>query len=113
MHIYVCVYNVMQNLAIQGAGDSVETRDFVTTCIGRRDELAVLLDILLQEANDGELAAFISYAIAFPDGFTALVDTYEVLRYFSIVNHPHCTATTSPGHDNLLLTQYARGFFID
>lgn len=54
--------------------------DFVDTCVNRRKQLAVLLGILLQEANDGELAAFISYALAFPDGFTALVDTYEVLR---------------------------------
>ena len=60
--------------------DEAETRDFVDVCVGRRDQLATLLGILLQEANDGELAAFISYAIAFPDGFTALVDTYEVLR---------------------------------
>jgi len=60
--------------------EETESGDFVETCIRRRDELAVLLDILLQEANDGELAAFASYAMAFPDGFTALVDTYEVLR---------------------------------
>lgn len=60
--------------------DEAQSGDFVETCIRRRDELAVLLDILLQEANDGELAAFASYAMAFPDGFTALVDTYEVLR---------------------------------
>jgi nicotinate phosphoribosyltransferase len=30
--------------------------------------------------NQGELAAFISYAQAFPDGFLALVDTYDTLR---------------------------------
>ncbi|GAB9471053.1 hypothetical protein Gpo141_00008278 [Globisporangium polare] len=30
--------------------------------------------------NDGELAAFISYAIAFPSAFLALVDTYETLQ---------------------------------
>lgn len=29
--------------------------------------------------DQGELAAFISYAIAFPDTFLALVDTYETL----------------------------------
>ncbi|EQC41969.1 nicotinate phosphoribosyltransferase [Saprolegnia diclina VS20] len=29
--------------------------------------------------NDGELAAFISYALAFPQAFLALVDTYETL----------------------------------
>ena len=34
-----------------------------------------------EEAHEGELAAFASYAIAFPDGFLALVDTYDVTRY--------------------------------
>ena len=32
------------------------------------------------ETNKGELAAFTSYAIAFPSSFLALVDTYDVLR---------------------------------
>ena len=63
-----------------GGEKALDSRDFVDVCVSRRDQLAALLGILLQEANDGELAAFASYAIAFPDGFTALVDTYEVLR---------------------------------
>jgi len=33
----------------------------------------------IENANIGELAAFISYAIAFPKGFLALVDTYSTL----------------------------------
>ncbi|KAI3682214.1 hypothetical protein L2E82_50077 [Cichorium intybus] len=32
------------------------------------------------ETNPTELAAFISYAMAFPDNFLALVDTYDVMR---------------------------------
>ncbi|EGT53850.1 hypothetical protein CAEBREN_18647 [Caenorhabditis brenneri] len=32
------------------------------------------------EVSDGELAAFVAYAIAFPEGFLALIDTYDVLR---------------------------------
>ncbi|OQS05961.1 nicotinate phosphoribosyltransferase [Thraustotheca clavata] len=32
-----------------------------------------------ENTNDGELAAFISYALAFPQAFLALVDTYETL----------------------------------
>lgn len=31
-------------------------------------------------SNDGELAAFAAYAQAFPDGFVALVDTYDTLQ---------------------------------
>lgn len=31
-------------------------------------------------ASDSELAAFTAYALAFPDGFLALVDTYETLQ---------------------------------
>lgn len=30
--------------------------------------------------HDGELAAFVSYALAFPDGFLALVDTYDTIQ---------------------------------
>jgi len=72
-------------LKVRSDDDLGEDRDFVDVCVNRRCQLAKLLGILLQEANDGELAAFISYAIAFPNGFTALVDTYEVLRYDQIV----------------------------
>ncbi|KAH9663606.1 Nicotinate phosphoribosyltransferase 1 [Citrus sinensis] len=32
------------------------------------------------ETNQSELAAFISYALAFPNNFLALVDTYDVMR---------------------------------
>ncbi|KAK6617781.1 hypothetical protein RUM43_014009 [Polyplax serrata] len=45
-----------------------------------RLKIANFLGIMNEEASDGELAALISFAIAFPDGFMALVDTYDVKR---------------------------------
>lgn len=52
-----------------------------------RTELVPLFRVVSTEANDGELAALISYAIAFPDGFMALVDTYDVKRYPCRMSH--------------------------
>jgi len=37
--------------------------------------------IQVNEANEGELAAFTAYACAFPKKFLCLVDTFDVLRY--------------------------------
>ncbi|KAK2581352.1 hypothetical protein KPH14_008118 [Odynerus spinipes] len=45
-----------------------------------RDGIARDLGSIVSEASSGELAALISYAIAFPERFTALVDTYDVKR---------------------------------
>ena len=44
------------------------------------------MNILASEAHDGEFAAFISYALAFPRGFIALIDTYDVTRLERISN---------------------------
>ena len=56
-------------------------QDFVDMCSTWRSKLGEELNILASEAHDGELAAFISYALAFPEGFLALIDTYDVSRY--------------------------------
>ena len=42
--------------------------------------MACYVGVLVSEASEGELAAFISYAVAFPTGFLSLVDTYDVIR---------------------------------
>nr|XP_008119115.1 PREDICTED: nicotinate phosphoribosyltransferase [Anolis carolinensis] len=39
-----------------------------------------LLQVRLDQVNRGELAAFVSYAITFPQNFQGLVDTYCVMR---------------------------------
>lgn len=51
--------------------------------VRHRQALAQVLDVSQEESSEGELAAMVSYAIAFPDGFMALVDTYDVKRYFA------------------------------
>jgi nicotinate phosphoribosyltransferase len=44
------------------------------------EALAVRKTLGFEGASDSELAAFIAYAQAFPDGFLALVDTYDTLN---------------------------------
>lgn len=53
--------------------DGVE-HDFVDLVAECREKLG------FTNANEGELAAFIAYAQAFPKGFLALVDTYDTLK---------------------------------
>lgn len=57
--------------------------DLLERAILHRDSLSRVLDISTEESSEGELAAMVSFAIAFPDGFMALVDTYDVKRYFA------------------------------
>ncbi|XP_022901146.1 nicotinate phosphoribosyltransferase isoform X2 [Onthophagus taurus] len=57
-----------------------EQKDLMELATNWRLSLVPLFKMASCEANDGELAALISFAIAFPDGFMALVDTYDVKR---------------------------------
>ncbi|KAH8327935.1 hypothetical protein KR067_001877 [Drosophila pandora] len=52
--------------------------DLLERAIHHRQMLSHVLDVSTEESSEGELAAMVSYAIAFPDGFMALVDTYDV-----------------------------------
>ncbi|XP_022231351.1 nicotinate phosphoribosyltransferase isoform X1 [Drosophila obscura] len=52
--------------------------DLLEHAIRHRGMLSHVLDVSTEESSEGELAAMVSYAIAFPDGFMALVDTYDV-----------------------------------
>ncbi|XP_034475207.1 nicotinate phosphoribosyltransferase isoform X4 [Drosophila innubila] len=54
--------------------------DLLEHAIRHRQMLSHVLDVSTEESSEGELAAMVSYAIAFPDGFMALVDTYDVKR---------------------------------
>lgn len=65
--------------------------------IAWRKKISHLVETSPEEASDGELAALISYAVAFPNGFIALVDTYDVKRY--PINGTALQQCTVP-HDN-------------
>ena len=84
-HAYVTSFTGAEDLVDSKIVDKndpdgrVET-EFYAKCVEWRSQLAAHLRILKEEAHDGELAAFASYAVAFPDGFLALVDTYDVSR---------------------------------
>lgn len=61
--------------------DSSESEDLLAKSIEWRKKIAPLLKCSVDQASDGELAALISFAIAFPQNFVALIDTYDVSRY--------------------------------
>ncbi|XP_072754011.1 nicotinate phosphoribosyltransferase isoform X4 [Anoplolepis gracilipes] len=54
--------------------------DMLELACKHREAIADELGALASQASGGELAALISYAVAFPERFTALVDTYDVKR---------------------------------
>ncbi|KAK4872071.1 hypothetical protein RN001_016195 [Aquatica leii] len=54
--------------------------DFLESTITWRTELSSVFKVVHTEVSDGELAAFISFAMAFPNQFMVLVDTYDVER---------------------------------
>ncbi|TYI50387.1 hypothetical protein E1A91_D12G098400v1 [Gossypium mustelinum] len=56
--------------------------DFVTLVHSWLSKIQWLKSLggIFGETNQSELAAFISYALAFPNNFLALVDTYDVIR---------------------------------
>lgn len=64
-------------------------KNLLDLAVAHRQQLSGLLEVSPDESSDGELAAMVSFAIAFPDGFMALVDTYDVKRYFLLCSQVH------------------------
>jgi nicotinate phosphoribosyltransferase len=89
-HAFVSSYNSIDELVGQTLAvnpEVVEVRssqcqslDFLTSCKAWQQRLADDLKVLASESHSGELAAFASYAMAFPNAFTALIDTYDVCK---------------------------------
>ncbi|XP_055551142.1 nicotinate phosphoribosyltransferase isoform X1 [Wyeomyia smithii] len=79
-HAYITSFTGTKELKtrVLGHKESGDKRDLLELAINHRIELSKILDISTEESSEGELAAMVSFAIAFPDGFMALVDTYDV-----------------------------------
>ncbi len=74
-HAYISAFTGLENIPRRNLVDIDGTeRDFVATVFRFRDQFG------FTSTHDGELAAFITYALAFPGNFLALVDTYDTVR---------------------------------
>ncbi|ERL93855.1 nicotinate phosphoribosyltransferase [Dendroctonus ponderosae] len=81
-HSYITSFNGFneiknKELAPVGGGPP---QDLLELAVNFRTKLVSIFNVLLSEINDGELAAFVSFAIALPGNFMALVDTYDVKK---------------------------------
>ena len=98
-HAYVTSFTGKEDLKDEKIAHRTDANivepEFYSKCIKWRKDVADHLKLLESEANDGELAAFASYAIAFPEGFLALVsyhkfgihDFWEILNWiWSLIN---------------------------
>nr|XP_029715187.1 nicotinate phosphoribosyltransferase isoform X2 [Aedes albopictus] len=88
-HAYITSFTGTQELKTRFLAhkETGDKRDLLELAIEHRVQLSKLLDISTEESSEGELAAMVSFAIAFPDGFMALVDTYDVKRYSAFRLH--------------------------
>ncbi|KAK5638209.1 hypothetical protein RI129_012504 [Pyrocoelia pectoralis] len=81
-HAYITAFTNLSDLKtveLQHKDES-ESKDLLELAKRWRTELAPIFKVLVAEISDGELVAFISFAIAFPHQFIALVDTYDVIK---------------------------------
>lgn len=80
-HSYVTSYNSLEEvwprtlLAADGAPDPV---DFISLTKGWLIRVCELLEADSQKIREGELAAFLSYAISYPRNFLPVIDSYSV-----------------------------------
>ena len=73
-HSYVSSFSGLHEIVDRRlVGPDGRETDFVDLVLQYRQKLGYM------DTNEGELAAFVSYAQAFPEGFLALVDTYNTL----------------------------------
>ncbi|MFH4980717.1 hypothetical protein AB6A40_007426 [Gnathostoma spinigerum] len=83
-HSFVCAFSSAADLKVRilAHAETGKMIDFFDLC---QKKLRMLMNKFTwgvegSEISVGELCAFCSYAIAFPKGFLALIDTYDVLK---------------------------------
>ncbi|XP_055551143.1 nicotinate phosphoribosyltransferase isoform X2 [Wyeomyia smithii] len=102
-HAYITSFTGTKELKtrVLGHKESGDKRDLLELAINHRIELSKILDISTEESSEGELAAMVSFAIAFPDGFMALVDTYDVKSVTRGFDYPENGLLQSGTEDGL------------
>ncbi|XP_058817923.1 nicotinate phosphoribosyltransferase isoform X4 [Topomyia yanbarensis] len=85
-HAYITSFTGTQELKtrVLAHKETGDKRDLLELAINHRTQLAKILDTSTDESSEGELAAMVSFAIAFPDGFMALVDTSGLLNFCAV-----------------------------
>lgn len=76
-HAFICSFSDFTELKTKS---TQEHEQLLSRSINWRNKVAPLMNVTADQASDGELTALISFAVAFPDNFVALIDTYDVSR---------------------------------
>lgn len=100
-HAYITSFNgfsELRNTYLEPKGGGY-ARDLLQLSLTHRTNLVPIFNVVESEANDGEMAALVSFAIAFPDGFMTLVDTYDVKRYSCSTNNLYKVTSNTQTHN--------------
>ncbi|XP_062546673.1 nicotinate phosphoribosyltransferase isoform X2 [Armigeres subalbatus] len=100
-HAYITSFTGTQELKtrVLAHKETGDKRDLLELAVEHRVLLSKVLDISTDESSEGELAAMVSFAIAFPNGFMALVDTYDVKSQTTMMTTPTVLTTDDPDAD--------------
>lgn len=76
-HIVVSPFVVLSQTLVTANGEP-DPVDFVSLTKGWLIRVCELLRVECGRIHEGELAAFLSYAIAYPQNFLSVIDSYSV-----------------------------------
>lgn len=72
---------LLPNQTLAAVNDGSEPVDFISLTKGWLGRVCQLLGVEAGKIREGELAAFLSYAIAYPHNFLPVIDSYSVSWY--------------------------------